>query len=274
MKKLFLILICLSVAMLHAQRKPKIKGNKSVVEVREDLSFFNRIELVDDLEISLQKSNEPGYTITADDNLIDILKFDVQDSTLVISAFYTITAKKKLEISIRYNELESVRIDKGKITTTSSISADQFKLFTAGNARADIELSAAVTIVEMEGNSKARLNIDSDSLAVMLLNKVDADIYSVTRHKVLEMQDDAIADIEGSAEKINIKLTGSTKLRAQEFEGGSMTLESTDTSSARIRALNQVKLSSSVNTKVYLYGEASILIEEFSGNSELYKRQD
>ncbi|MGB5238482.1 MAG: DUF2807 domain-containing protein [Flavobacteriaceae bacterium] len=274
MKKLFLILICLSVAVLHAQRKPKIKGNKSVVEVREDLSDFNRIELMDDLEISLQKSSEPGYTITADDNLIDILKFEVEDSTLVISAFYTVTAKKKLEISVRYNELESIRINQGKISTMSTISADELKLFTAGSSRADLQVSAAVTIVEMEGNSKARLNIDSDSLSVLLMDKVDADIYSVSRHKTLEMQDDALAEIQGTSEIVDIRLTGSIKLRAQEFEGKNVSLETTDTASARIRAQNQLKLSSSVNAKVYLYGEASILIEEFSGNSELYKRPD
>ena len=216
----------------------------------------------------------PGYTITADDNLIDILKLEVEDSTLVISAFYEITAKKKLDISVRYDQLESIRINKGKIISASSISADQLKLFTAGTSRTDLQISAAVTIVEMEGNSKSRLNIDTDSLAVMLRDKVDADIYSVSRHKTLEMYNDALAKLQGNSEIFEIRLEGSTKLRAQELEGVNVSLETTDTASARVHAQDQIKLASSVNAKVYLYGEASLLIEEFSGNSELYKRPD
>lgn len=267
-------MICLGCGIVHAQRKPKIKGNKNVVEVREELPDFNRIELNDDLEISLQKSSEPGYTITADDNLIDILKLEVQDSTLVISSFYLITAKKKLEISVRYNELESIRVDKGKISAASIISADQLKLFTAGNSRADLQINAAVTIVEMEGNSKAQLNIDTDSLAVLLRDKIDADIYSVSRHKTLEMHDDALADIQGTSEILEITLDGSTKLRAQELNGTNVSLETGDTASARVRAQDQLKLTSSGNAKTFLYGEASLLIEVFSGNSELYKRPD
>lgn len=273
-KKLILILICLGCGILHAQRKPKIKGNKNVVEVREDLPDYKRIELRDDLEISLQKANEPGYTITADDNLIDILKFKVEDSTLIISAFYAITAKKKLEITVRYNELEAIEINNGKMITESIISTDQLLLFTSGSSRADLQISAAVTILEMEGNSKAKLNIDTDSLSVLLKNKADADIYSVSRHKTIEMQDDALADIQGTTEILEIKLSGSIKLRAQELEGADVGLETTDKASARIRARDQLKLVSSVNAKVFLYGDPSILIEEFSGNSELYKRPD
>lgn len=267
-------MICLGCGMVHAQRKPKIKGNKNVVEVREDLPDFTRIELKDDLDISLQKSSEPGYTITADDNLIDILKLEVVDSTLVISSFYMITAKKQLEISVRYNELESIRINRGKISAASIISADQLKLITAGTSRADLQISAAVTIVEMEENSKALLNIDSDSLAVMLRDKVDAEIYSVSRHKTLEMHDDALADIQGTSELLEITLDGSTKLRAEELEGANVVLETGDTASARIRARDQLELTSSGNAKIFLFGEATLLIEGFSGNSELYKRPD
>ena len=80
MKKLVLIALALCTVAVHAQRKPKIKGNKEVTTVREELPPFTAIELTDDLEIYLEKASSPGYTIIADDNLIDIFKFDVRDS--------------------------------------------------------------------------------------------------------------------------------------------------------------------------------------------------
>ena len=80
-----------------AQRKPKIKGNKKVVEVVEELPPFNAIELNDDLKIFLEKSSSEAFIIKADDNLIDVLKFKVVDSTLIITSFYKIISKKKLD---------------------------------------------------------------------------------------------------------------------------------------------------------------------------------
>lgn len=274
MKKLVLLLICMGCGILHAQRKPKIKGNKSVIEVREELPAFNRIEVRDDLEISIQKSSDPGYTITADDNLIDILKFEVVDSTLVISAFYTITAKKKLDISVRFKELTGLRIDNAKVMGESTISADQLEVFTSGTARADLQISASVAIVEMEGNSKAQLNIDADSLSVLLIDKVDTDIYVTGRSSTLEMQGNALADVGGMTEELDVKLGGSTKLRAQGLEATNIHADIMDTSSARLRSTSELHLTSSNSAKLFLYGDPAIVIKEFSGSSELYKRSD
>ncbi|MEO0528457.1 MAG: DUF2807 domain-containing protein, partial [Bacteroidota bacterium] len=124
MKKFIIVVLILSYGTVTAQRKPKIKGNRVVVEVREELPAFNAIELNDDLEITLHKSADPGYVITADDNLIDVLKFKVADSTLMISSFYKIIAKKKLEITINYRELESITMKEGKIGMEDIINTD------------------------------------------------------------------------------------------------------------------------------------------------------
>ena len=75
MKNIIIFFIAFCTLAVSAQRKPKIKGNKSIVEVNEDLPFFNAIEVRDDLEIFLKETTIPGYSISADDNLIDILRF-------------------------------------------------------------------------------------------------------------------------------------------------------------------------------------------------------
>ena len=99
MKKFLLPLLLLFMVSMTAQRKPKIKGNRVVTEVNGELPSFNAIVLEDNLDIVLKKSFGPGYRIEADDNLVDILKFKVEDSTLVISSFYTVTSKKKFNIA-------------------------------------------------------------------------------------------------------------------------------------------------------------------------------
>lgn len=272
MKNIVLFLICICCSAVYAQRKPKIKGNKNVIEVSENLPAFNGIELKDNLEIFLQKSTEPGYTITADDNLIDILKFEVVDSTLVISSFYTITAKKQLNITVRYNDLSNITVSEGKVFSTAIISADQLVVKTLGYSSIELQFSAAVATLNMEGNSRAELNIDSDSLSVILKDKIDARVYAVSKTQLLDMQDDAIAEFEGSSDTLRVKMSGSTKLRSEELEGGTVHLETSDTASARIYAYRKLELASSGSAKVYLYGDPLIEIREFLDSSELYKR--
>ena len=92
MKKFTLLVVVLFISVTgYTQRKPKIKGNKNVIEVREDLAPFTAIELVDDLDIVIQKASQEGYALELDDNLLDVLKFKVDGGVLKISSFSSIS---------------------------------------------------------------------------------------------------------------------------------------------------------------------------------------
>ena len=273
-KKIIILLVCFNCAMVTAQRKPKIKGNKDVVEVRDNLPSFHSIELIDDLEIFLQKSVTPGYRITADDNLIDILKFEVVDSVLQISSFYNITAKKQLDIEVGYNELRAISLNAGKAMTESVISTDEITITTSGSSRLDMQFSAAVASLTLDGNSKVILNIDADSLTMSLRDKVDADIYSVGKSQSVELWDNAILNLEGSTDTLSLYVKGNTKLRAQKMEAHTIDVETSENANSRIYALRKLKLDSSGTSKVYLYGEPEIEILQFLDSSELYKRSE
>ena len=272
MKKLIVLLVCLNCGIILAQRKPKIKGNKDVVEVRENLPAYHSIEINDDLEVFLLKSITPGYRVTADDNLIDILKFEVVDSVLQISSFYNITAKKQLDIEVSYNELRGVSVKAGKAITESVITSDKMEIMASGSSRMELQLSAAVTNLILEGNSKVNLNIDSDSLSVSLRDKVDANIYAVGNSQSLEMWDDALLNLEGNTDTLKLYIKGSTKLRGQKMEANTVDIETSENANARIYALRKLRLASSGSSKTFLYGEPEIEILQFLDSSELYKR--
>ena len=274
MKKLLLVFLCISCSAVSAQRKPKIKGNKSIITVSEDLPAFHSIELIDNLEILLQESDNPGYSITADDNLIDVLKFEVKDSTLYIRSFYIITSKKQLDITVRCDELRSLVLKDGKVFSESVISTDRMAISTSGFSNADLRFSTSVTALAMAGNSKAVLNIDSDSLAMSLAEKTEADIYAVSTIQDIDVKDDAIATIEGTTDTLEVKLRGRSKLRAEKLEASTTNLEILDGAAARIYAYRRLQLDSSGSSKVYLYGDPEIEMLRFEDNSTLYKRTE
>lgn len=274
LKNLILLALIISTCAVHGQRKPKIKGNKAVIDVREDLPAYNAIELNDDLEIVLQKSSNPGYAITADDNLIDVLKFQVEDSTLIISSFYKITAKKKLEITVNYNELQSITLREGVVKMDDIISTYQLNINTFGASRLELNASTTLTHLNMEGQSSGDFNLDSDSLSVNLKDRVDASIYMVGAGSNVEMHKNASVRMEGTADTLNLKLFENAKFKGEKLEAAVVNAELEETTNARINAFREIMLSSRGSARTNLYGNPKITIIEFLDSSELHKQAD
>ena len=272
MKNYITLILLIACFQTFAQRKPKIKGNRSVVEVRQDLPFFKAIELVDDLELVLQKGSHEGYTINADDNLIDVLKFKVEDSTLVISSFYKITSKKKLDIVVDYTRLESITVQDGKINMKDIISADQLTVNTFGPSRLELNATAPIMNINMEGTSSGDFNLAGDSLNITLKDRIDVHIYSVGVMNTLRMFKNATAKMEGTADVFNVDLFGNSNLKADKLEATKIVANLEESPNARLNALENIELSSRGSSKTHLYGNAKIVISDFLDTSQLHKK--
>ncbi|TVZ16723.1 GIN domain-containing protein [Maribacter sp. MAR_2009_72] len=274
MKKVVVLLVLLVGVQIFAQRKPKIKGNKNVIELREDLPSYTAIELVDDLDIVLQNSSQEGYSLEIDDNLVDVLKFDVDNGVLKISSFYNITSKKKLEITVFFSELSAVKMLNGKISMKDVISTDELHVFTSGTSRLELNATADVVDIIMEEISSGDFNIASDSLNLTLKDRIDVKLYTTGVNNALYMYKNASARIEGTADVLNAKLYGNSSLKASDLQAGEVHLSTEDSPDAQIRALNTFKLSAKGSSKIKLYGDAKIDIIDFLDTSKLEKERN
>lgn len=274
MRTLLIAILALSTTAVVAQRKPKIKGNKQVITVREELPPFTAIELSDDLDIFLEKAATTGYTVMADDNLIDILRFDVRDSMLTISSFYKITSKRKLEITVQYNDLEQIVIRDGSIAMADVISTDVLKVETYGTSRLELRAMADFIEVAMEGSSKGDMNLEADSLAIALKERSDLKAYSVSEGIHLEMFRSSAARLDGSSQNVVLKMHGNSNLKAQDLQVAQMRAELDETPTARVHVFRNLELVSRGSSKLFLYGVPEIEIIEFLDSSELLKRPE
>lgn len=273
MKNIVIVLSMLFCFQAFAQRKPKIKGNKSVVDVNETLPSFNAIELNDGLNISLKKSRQEGYTLKIDDNLIDVLKFKVEDSTLVISSFYKITSKKKLDITINYTKLSSVIVRKGKLEMEDAIDADILTIETYGSSKVKLNANTNYTNLIMEGNSSGDFNIESDSLNIILKDRVDARMYVVTDKSTIQMNTNSGATLEGRTNTMSVRMFDKANLKARKLEAEGVELFLEGSPSAKVYARTDFELSSKGSSKAYLSGDAEIDVIEFLDTSELHKEK-
>ncbi|RDY58739.1 DUF2807 domain-containing protein [Flagellimonas nanhaiensis] len=273
-KNLILLFLLLFQISLLAQRKPRIKGSRIVTEVNEELPAFNAIQLNDDLDIVLKKSFGPGYFIQADDNLIDILKFKVVDSTLIISSFYDVAAKKQFDITVNYTDLRAITVKNGSLVSKDVIESDELFVDGFENTRLDIKASAAVMDINLENNSKGDFNIDVDSLNIGLSNRAEAYIYAVNETALLDLDGNVSLTLEGTSDRLETNLQDDAKLKAEKMEAANISLRLENSASARINAYQTLELSAKDNTRTYLYGNPQINITEFMNSAQLLKKEE
>ena len=274
MKNVLSLLIILFAISVSAQRKPKIKGNRVVTQVSETLPDFNAIILQDDLDVVLKKSFGPGYEIEADDNLIDILKFKVEDSTLIISSFYDVTKKKKLDITVNFVELKAITLQDGKVKCDQVISNDVFITDLFGKSKLDVRVSADVMDLNLEENSSGDFNLDVDSLNVTMRGRSDAFVYSVSGTKNINLEENANLKVEGATDTLVANLRANSKLRGQKLRAGSVDLNLNESADAHVNVFEEIVLVSNGKSKTFLFGNPQITIKEFLDSSQLIKKPD
>ncbi|MFS4418395.1 GIN domain-containing protein [Maribacter sp. 2307ULW6-5] len=269
-----ILLLCLFGVQTFAQRKPKIKGNRNVVETRQELPPFNAIELNDDVPVVLENANAPGVAIEADENLLEVLRFDVVNEVLTISSFYKITSKKKLNIKVFHTGLFSIDVRAGELAMKDVISTASLKVRTSGTARVELNATADVIDLTMEGISSGDLNVASDSLMVTLKDRIDAKIYSTGKTNTVFMYKNASAKWEGSTDSLKATLYGNSDLKAEKLEARQANLIMEDSPNARILALDQFNLTSKGSAKTSLYGNPKIIMDSFLDTSQLHKENN
>lgn len=256
-----------------AQKKDKIKGNRILAEVSDDLPPFDAIELQDNIEVVLKKSFGEGYVIIADDNLIDVIRFEVIDSTLIISTDLQITSKKALEIAINFVELKAITVKSGKLIVDDEISTDILYVNTFGDSDLVLKADTFKLNLAMENNSKADLKVDADSLNVFQRDRSSAFIYAMSGAHKLELRDNADLAMEGSTEDLEIEAYGHSKLKAPKLEASTVNLKVDEDAVARIQANQRLNLDASGDTKIYLYGDPEIVISQFINTPQLIKKE-
>ncbi len=266
-----LFMAFLAVNFIYGQRKPKIKGNKSVITVEKELPAFKDLVLSENLEITLQPGDSEMIRIEADDNLIDVLRFDVADETLTISSFYTITSSKKLELVLVYRQLEQIRLETGGLYGEETLSADQLQISILEDARAQLNVRTSLLQLEMEGNTSAELRVETDSLQANLGGTSKSYIYASRGGMDFSMTKQASLELEGVSESLLLSLTDNAKFKGSGMEAEKARVFLNAGANARVKAISKLSYEGRGKAKLFAYGQPGFEILGLYDNASLQK---
>lgn len=275
MKKILLILVLLMVAAPTITAQEKIKGDRNVTIRQTYIDDFDTIVVDGDFSIDIVYNSKPSVNVEADDNLHDVIQFDVVDGVLTFVETTRITSKKKLNITVNYGDaLQNIEVKgDGEIRSLTSMEINNATLTTSDNSRAYLNIKTNNFLYKSSGKSKTRLNLTADSTKVELSDnsKLDALINSKIADFDLYLRSDA--SIEGTVNSSVIRLDNSTNFNGSKFEVQTTDVSLEDNSDLTIAVNESITIAASGDSEIYLFGSPAITITKFEDTVKLQKKK-
>lgn len=273
MKKYLLFITMLFVGLAFGQKKEKIKGNKEVIEVYESLPRFSKLEIADELKVSLMQTGSAGFRLKTDSNLVDVIKIEVVDSILKLYTTHNITSSKKIEISLTSAQINQINLSEGsKLESQNLIESDSLTISTSSNSKFNLDLSSKYLAINMQGNSDGKIIYRGEDVLMSLNERALIKGSISTTNFDLTINDHADMNIEGNCENLNLIATGSTDIKAKDLNVTHAKINGSNNSDIYIYSNKDLTLYAKGRSNVYVYGNPKINVEGLSDKSQIIKK--
>lgn len=146
-------------ACAFSQSPFPVKGNGNVVSRDFPVSGFSAVEVSSGIDITLAQSNTENLTITADENLFDVIKEEVNGGVLKIYCDHNITHSKALRARIVFKNLESIKVSGGgDVKAETPVNTDALTIGISGGGDLNMTANANDLKCTMNGGGDAILN--------------------------------------------------------------------------------------------------------------------
>lgn len=257
-----------------AQKKPKIKGDKNVTTITNNISKeFNAIEVDDALVVTLIQGNQNSYTLRADSNLQDIVQFTVNNGLLKIQTTKRITSSKKLDITLTFKNLEYITIkNDAELKGKERIESDLLNINTHNASKFDLEIIADEVIVTMQDKAKGKLEIRSDRTTIVMNDKTDLDARVKTDRTTVMLTKSAKLKLEGDTDKAEYKLEDSAELNAKKMKASSADLRASNNTNVQVHVKRKLEVFARDKSTIYVFGNPKIEVDKFTDKSKIINK--
>jgi hypothetical protein len=237
MKKSYLILLAIvaGIGMLTfaSCKRSCVKGSGNQTTTNRKVADFTKLDISGAYKVILKQDSSLGVSVTADDNLQELIKTEVDGDKLKISTNKkSICASGDFTVIIGVHHLEAIKTS-GAISVTSEgkIIAKTFDLDLSGATKINLDLDAATVHTEASGVTEISL--------------------------------------KGQASSHDINLSGGGKVHAFDFIVGNYDIETSGASECEINVLHELTVNSSGASSINYKGNPATINNKKSGVSSI-----
>ena len=249
--------------------------NKKLSAIRKEIKSFENIEVGDNFEVLLVKGDKPSLEIEADDNLHDIINFEVTGNTLRVTSLKEASGVKKFAIRINYSDslkLITAR-NEVEIKALADLELDNITIKNYDNSKSFLNVKSKYFALVLDDKAEAEINVKAESTNLELSKSSELKALVASPEVKIDMYQKSKATIEGNAANAKIRLDNSSNLLAQKFVIGDLELDTESYAKCEVNVSKEITIEAAGKSEIELFGEQKITIEKFTNNTTLYKKE-
>jgi hypothetical protein len=259
----------------------KIKGNREVRTEQTNIDAFHTLSIGNDLEVVLIKSTSPSVTVEADSNLHSSILYQVKDSILNFQVTKIIKRAKEFKVYIRYSDPLRVISLNGNVDVITENSMQLNKLSLNLYDDAKIEADVVSDDFRLENNNDSTLKFSTNCIINIEGKIIHLDLKENSNNKIsvnaedlsISTSESAELDIEGFSYKVNATVSNSSGLSAKNLLTNVTAIKLSEKANAAIQASDSISVDASGSSKLELYGQPKVLLENFSDKATITKKE-
>ena len=252
MKKVFLLLMVTGLITIN------VFGQKK--ETRS-VSGFTGIDASSVFDITVTKGSTESLTIEADNDVMQYVRSEVQNGVLRL---YIDNNKvkniKRLKASVVMQNLDKVSLSGAcKFTVNDMFAPDKFKANCSGVANMVLNVNTGQLNIDTSGASKIRIkaNVTGDTyMNVSGTAKIQSELN--TSKANINSSGASSVELTGSANDFEIYLSGTAKLKAEDFSVKTATIKASGASKVTVNVSDALKVNSSGTASVNYKGSPTL----------------
>ncbi len=273
--KISILLVTLLVTSFSfGQKKEKIKGSKIVTVAVKELNSFENIEVSDNFEVFLVKGTKPSIEIEADDNLHEIINFEVTGNTLKINTVKEPFSYKKFAVRINYsNDLQLITArNEVEIKALADIELEKITIKNYNNSKSFLNVKSNYFALILDDKAEAEINVKAESTSLELSKNSELKALIASPEFKLDMYQKSTATIEGTATIAKMRLDNNSHLNAPKLVIGTLEVDTDSYAKCEINVSSAITIAAGGKSQIELWGEQKITIKKFTNNTTLYKK--
>jgi hypothetical protein len=157
-----------------------ISGNGKVVTKQVAVDHFNKLTVSNGLEAIIIPSVAQNVIIEADENILEGIKVEVEDSTLQISTDKRIWIARSKKVKVYCSQLVQIKATAGsKIISTDSLVTDQLKVDSHSGSDVSICGRFKHLVIEASSGSSIKIKGVTDNLEANLSSAADLHAFGL-----------------------------------------------------------------------------------------------
>ena len=278
MKKTFYLstklLSVIIVLFFAVQLQAQILGNGHIEEQNRALSGFNAITSTGSADVYVKQGNAFSVVVRADGNLLNYVKTEVKNNTLIISVTKNIWRVKTLEVHITMKSLQEVVLTgSGDFYCKSPFTTQNLQFILTGSGDAKAALEAKNVQVKVDGSGDVDVSGIRGNLGIEVNGSGDVTATGLQLESCsLKVTGSGDVELKGRTYQLTMVVAGSGDIAANGLTAVSVNAHNTGSGDAFVNAIDKLEASLTGSGDLGYTGNPTVLKVSTAGSGDIYQR--